>query len=167
MASFLDPRFQQLTTDDDLISIRGEFEKIAENNDAKPFEAKTDDRSSNVKSEKRCGLSSLFSNITPASTSKPPKNRFDIEFRSYSEDVRLNMDSCPYTWWIENESLYPTVKQHVKKYFCVPAFVNNFHRLPLIEQEQLESKYDFIECDTNEKLLWLHLNELRNRSSES
>lgn len=167
MASFLDPRFQQLTTDEDLNSIRSEFEKIAQNNDAKSFEVKTDERSSMVKSEKRCGLSSLFSNITPASIAKPPKNRFDIEFRSYSEDVRLNMDSCPYTWWLENESLYPTIKQHVKKYFCVPAFVNNFYRLPLIEQEQLESKYDTIGCDTNEKLLWLHLNELRNRSSES
>ncbi|XP_055299760.1 uncharacterized protein LOC129567157 [Sitodiplosis mosellana] len=167
IGSFLDPRFQRLTSPDDLSSIHDELEKIVQNNDAKSSEAKTDERLLKVKSEKSFGLSSLFSNITPVAKAKPPKNRFDIEFRSYSEDVSLDMELCPLEWWFESETLYPTIKQHVKKYFCVPAFVNNFHRLPLNEQEELESKYDNIDSDTNEKLLWLHLNELRNRSSES
>lgn len=167
MASFLDPRFQRLTSPDDLASIHDELEKIAQSNDTKSIESKSDERTTKVKSDKGFGLSSLFSNITPVNKTKPPKNRFDIEFRSYSEDVSLDMELCPLEWWFETESLYPTIKQHVKKYFCVPAFVNNFHRLPLNEQEELESKYDNIGSDTNEKLLWLHLNELRNRSSES
>lgn len=166
MASFLDPRFQRLTSPDDLSSIHDELEQTVQSSDTKS-ESKTDERSSKVKSDKSFGLSSLFSNMTPVTKAKPPKNRFDIEFRSYSEDVSLDMELCPLEWWFETESLYPTIKQQVKKYFCVPAFVNTFHRLPLNEQEMLESKYDKIGSDTNEKLLWLHLNELRNRSSES
>lgn len=168
MASFLDPRFQRLTSPDDLSSIHDELEKFVQNNEAKLLESKPDEKSSKLKPEKSFGLSSLFSNMTPAAKAKPPKNRFDIEFRSYSEDVSLDMELCPLEWWFETtESLYPNIKQHVKKYFCVPAFVNNFHRLPLNQQEELENKYDKIGSDTNEKVLWLHLNELRNRSSES
>lgn len=163
MASFLDPRFQSLTAPDDLTSIRNDLEKTMQNDDAKTSETKAE----KVVKVKNIGLSSLFSNISQTTKNKTPKNRFDIEFRSYTEDVSLNMELCPLEWWFENDSLYPTIKQQVKKYFCVPAFVSNFHRLPLIEQEELEGRYDRIGSDTNERLLWLHLNELRQSSSES
>lgn len=166
LASFLDPRFQSLTASDDSVSIRKELEKGLENNEIKP-EPKVDEKVLKLKQEKGFRLSSLFSNISTPTKSKAPKNRFDIEFRSYTEDVTLDIELCPLEWWSESESLYPTIKQHVKKYFCVPSFVNNFHRLPLREQEELEYKYDRIANETNEKLLWLHLNELRQRSSEA
>ncbi|XP_031623545.1 uncharacterized protein LOC116340929 [Contarinia nasturtii] len=156
MASFLDPRFQGLTSTDDLNQIRDELKKTLQTNDSQSSET---ERLSKLKSEKNVGLSSLFSNIPKITKSKVPKNRFDIEFRSYTEDASLEMQFCPMEWWFETESLYPTISQYVKKYFCVPAFTNNFHRFP--------PKYDHIACDTNEQLLWLHLNELRHRSPES
>lgn len=166
MASFLDPRFQRLTLPDDLNTIHDELEKFVQN-DTKSADNKIEVKQSKIKNDKNFGLSSLFSNLTPITKEKPAKSRFDIEFRSYIEDVSLDMELCPLEWWFETDSLYPIIRQHVKKYFCVPAFVNNFHRLPLIEIEELESKYDRIGNDTSEKLLWLHLNELRNRLTES
>lgn len=166
MASFLDPRFQRLTTPNDFTSIRDELEKYLQN-ETKSTDITRIEEKQPKKNDKGFRLSSLFSNLTPVTKAKTPKNRFDIEFRSYSEDVSLDMELCPLEWWFETESLYPTIKQHVKKYFCVPAFVNNFHRLPLTEQEELETKYDNIGNDTNEHLLWLHLNELRTRLIET
>lgn len=160
MASFLDPRFQRLTTPDDLISIRKELEKFEQSipinnasSETKQFKSKLD---------KNFGLSSLFTNLSSAAKPKPPKNRLDIEFRSYTEDVSLDMELCPLEWWLQNETLYPSIKQHVKKYFCVPSFVNNLHRLSIPEQEELEFKYKRFENESaNDKLLWLHLNALR------
>lgn len=169
MASFLDPRFQRLTAPDDLKSIREDLGKSVQNDDAKLSEGRSAEaRQSKPKVERSFGLSSLFSNISPATKPKPPKNRFDIEFRSYTEDVSLDMELCPLEWWTEHESLYPSIKQNVKKYFCVSSFVNNLHRLPLHEQEGLELKYGRLENgEANEQMLWLHLSELRRRSSES
>lgn len=121
-----------------------------------------------LKNDKNIGLSSLFSNVLPAAKTKPPKNRFDIEFRSYNEHAQLNMELCPLEWWDENERIYPNLKQHVKKYFCVPPFVNDVHRMSLTDQEELEQKYERLKSNQfNEKLLWLHLNELRQRSFET
>lgn len=166
IASFLDPRFQMLTAPDDLKSIRDELEKNTENDEAKSVSCNLN--ASRVKGGKNFGLSSLFSNLSPAVKSKPPKNRFDIEFRSYREDVSLGVEFCPLEWWIQNEQIYPSIKKHVKKYFCVPSFVNNVHRLSLQDQEELEQKYERLENEEpNEKLLWLHLNELRKRSFET
>lgn len=169
IASFLDPRFQMLTApDDDLKSIRDELEKSSENDEAKLITCQSDGNPSRLKTGKNFGLSSLFSNLSPAVKSKPPKNRFDIEFRSYREDVSLGVEFCPLEWWIQNEQIYPSIKKHVKKYFCVPSFVNNVHRMSLADQEELEQKYERLEIDEpNEKLLWLHLNELRKRSFET
>lgn len=74
---------------------------------------------------------------------------------------------CPLAWWDQNESLYPTLKKYVKSYFCVPSFVDNLHRMCLAEQEEVAQKYKRLEnSEFNEKLLWLHLNELRQRSFE-
>lgn len=163
MASFFDPRFQRLTSPEDLKLIRDDLEKSTIDDVVKSSIAKT---SIKIK-EKSSGLSSLFSNISTPTKTKPPKNRFDIEFRSYTEDVILDMELCPLEWWFENECLYPNLKQHVKKYFCVPSFVNNIHRLSLSDREELEKKYDNMGVDINEKLLWLHLNDLRRRSLDS
>lgn len=169
VASFLDPRFQRLTAPEDIQTIRDELEKNVEIDYPKQSEHTLSESRSDVKQTKsKLSLSSLFTNLSPIEKPKPPKNRFDIEFRSYTEDVSLDMELCPLEWWAENETLYPILKQHVKKYFCVPSFVNNVHRLPLHEQEELEMKYHRIDCDEpSEKLLWLHLNELRRRSFET
>lgn len=169
MASFLDPRFQRLTTSDDLTLIRNELNKNVQNDDASVSESRcSETRQSKMKHEKSFGLSSLFSNLSPASKPKPPKNRFDIEFRSYTEDVNLDMEMCPLEWWAEHELLYPSIRSHVKKFFCVPSFVNNLHRLSLRDQEELEQKYEkFKEEEPTEKMLWLHLTELGRRSYES
>lgn len=166
MSSFLDPRFQRLTAPSDLSSIRDELEKNVQTNDMKS-ENRTGGKQLKLKQDKNFGLSSLFSNISTVTKTKAPKNRFDIEFRSFTEDVSLDMELCPLEWWLDSETLYPNIKQHVKKYFCVPSFVNNLHRLPLQDQEELEQKYDRLDKDIGEKFLWLHLNELRQRLLES
>lgn len=170
MASFLDPRFQRLLKKDanDLQSIKDELEKCVENNEAQKSDEKSNDRFAKTKSERGAGLSSLFSNISSLTTmSKTPKNRFHIEFDSYTKDVSLDMELCPLDWWAENDALYPNIKQHVKKYFCVPAFVNNLHRLSLHDQEELERKYDRFANDIGEKLLWLHLDDLKQKLLDS
>lgn len=160
MASFLDPRFQSLTAPNDLKAIRAELEKSMHDDDVRMLENRGNELK--PKLDKSFGLSSLFSNLSSAKKPKQPKNRFDIEFRSYTEDVSLDMELCPLEWWMQNESLYPSIKQHVKKYFCVPSFVNNLHRLSVAEQEELECKYDGFENEsTDEKMLWLHLSALR------
>lgn len=167
IASFLDPRFQSLTAADDLKSIRDKLEANREGDETELVACKSDVKQSRLKNTRNSGLSSLFSNLLPAVKSKPPKNRFEIEFRSYREDVSLNIEMCPLAWWDQNESIYPSIKKHVKKYFCVPSFVNNVHRMSLAEQEELEQKYKRLEnSETIDKLLWLHLNELRQRSFE-
>lgn len=165
MASFLDPRFQSLTTPDDLKSIFDEIEKDVQSDEIKSTE-KTQEKLSKTK-EKNVGLSSLFSNVASPPQTKTPKNRFDIEFRSYTQDVSLNMELCPLDWWAENDSLYPNIKQYVKKYFCVPSFVNNLHRLSFQEQEELENKYSRYADEINEKLIWMHLSDLRQRLIDS
>lgn len=160
MASFLDPRFQSLTNPDDLKLIFDEMEKDVRSDEIKSTE-KTQEKLS--KSKEKVGLSLLFSNVTSPPQTKTPKNRFDIEFRSYTQDVALNMELCPLEWWAENDSLYPNIKQYVKKYFCVPSFVNNLHRLPFQEQEELENKYNRYADEINDKLIWMHLGDLRQR----
>lgn len=168
IASFLDPRFQRMIESEDLKLIHDELEKVAKSSEVKTTsDTNTDERVSKVKIEKSRPLLSLFSNITTPTKMTAPKNRFDIDFRRYNEEACLEIQLCPLEWWFETESSYPSLKSLVRKYFCVPAFVSNFHRLPLNEQEELESKYDHIENNVNEKLLWLHLNKLRQGFSDS
>lgn len=90
-----------------------------------------------------------------------PKNRFESEFRGYNEDVSLDMDQCPMAWWLDSESLYPNIKRQVAKYFCVPAFVNDAHCMPLSSQMKLLTKYNGLDQNANRELIWLHLNDLR------
>lgn len=67
-----------------------------------------------------------------------------MEFETYSKRVNLGMDFCPLAWWDQSDTsqLYPSIKKHVKKYFCVPSFVNNVHRMSLSDQEKLEQIYE-------------------------
>lgn len=161
IASFFDPRFQRMIESDDLKLIRDELEKVVRSCELKTAGIKPEEKITKIKHEKSLPLLSLFSNISPAAKMTAPKNRFDIDFRRYNEEACLEIQLCPLEWWFETESSYPALKPLVRKYFCVPAFVSNFHRLPLNEQEELESKYDHIENNANDKLLWLHLNKLR------
>lgn len=165
MASFLDPRFQRLTPADDLKWIYDDIAKDVQNDEAKSTE-KSEEKPSKSKMDNNFGLSSLFPNVTQVLQTKAPRNRFDIEFRSYTQDVSLDMEMCPLEWWSENDSLYPNIKQYVKKYFCVPSFVNNLHRQPLHEEE-LARKYDRFADEINDKLLWLHLVDLRQKLLDS
>lgn len=164
IATFLDPRFQQqFTSADDSKPIRDELEKTVENSEPSA-NASTHSKASPMKN---FGLSSLFSNVLPVAKTKPPKTRFDVEFRSYIEHACLNVQFCPLEWWADNERIYPNLKEHVKKYFCVPPFVSNVHRMSLADQEELEQKYERLKSnEPSEKLIWLHLNELRQRSFE-
>lgn len=148
MASFVDPRFQRLTTMDDLKLIYNELTNCTAHIHKKPRV------SSKQKHEKTIGLSSLFSDINTFRKSYVPKDLLDIEFRNYTNDVSLDMELCPIEWWSETSTLYPTIRQYVKKHLCVPAFANNFHRFP--------PQYDRIGSIENQKLLWLHLNDRRN-----
>lgn len=167
VASFLDPRFQRMIEPEDLKLIRDELGKYAQSSEVKTTKVKAEEKTTKAKHEKSLPLLSLFSNVTPVTKKAAPKNRFDIDFRRYNEEACLEIQLCPLEWWFETESSYPTLKPLVRKYFCVPAFVSNFHRLPLSEQEELENKYYSIENNVNEKILWLHLNKLRQGLSES
>lgn len=160
MASFLDPRFQGLALPADLSHIRNHIEKSLNNTDL----ANSKQRAAvkmELKPERTTGLSSLFASIASGSKSKMPRNRFDMEFRSYTEDVNLDMDQCPLTWWSESEFLYPNIKRYVDKYFCVPAFANASHRLSADEQNRLSRQCDSVATDTDRMILWLHLNQMR------
>lgn len=160
MASFLDPRFQRLTSANDLNSIRNKLEKLCHQTETSTV-LKTESGPQKRKSETSIPrLSSLFANPLPATKVKMPKNRFDIEFRSYNEDVDLDMDQCPVAWWCESEILYPNLKRQVANYFSVPAFVSELHRLPFDQQIRLHEQYNSFNQNSNQTLLWLHLNDL-------
>lgn len=161
IASFFDPRFQGLISPDDLKIVRNELEKYIEpieNPSAVKIEPKQQQKS---KVERISGLQSLFANHSTIAKPKMLKNRFESEFRDYNEDVSLDMDQCPMTWWLESESLYPNIKRQAVKYFCVPAFVNDAHCMPLSSQMKLLTKYNDLDQNANRELIWLHLNDLR------
>lgn len=162
IASFVDPRFQELLCPDDLKIVRNELEKYIEPienpSGSIMIESKQQKKS---KTERNSGLLSLFANHSTIAKPKMPKNRFDSEFRSYNEDVSLDMDQCPMTWWLESESLYPNIKRQIPKYFCVPAFCNVAHCMPLSSQMKLLAKYNDLDQNANQELIWLHLNDLR------
>lgn len=161
IASFVDPRFQGLISPVDLKIVRNELEKCiepTENPSVVKIESKQPQKS---KAERNSGLLSLFANHSTIAKPKMPKNRFDSEFRSYNEDVSLDMDQCPMTWWMESELLYPNIKRQVAKYFCVPAFVNDAHCIPLSSQMRLLAKYKDLDQNANRELIWLHLNDLQ------
>lgn len=161
MASFLDPRFQGLSLPDDLTQIREYIEKSLNNADAANSKQRTGIKTETKPERTSTGLSSLFASIASGSKSKMPRNRFDMEFRSYTEDVNLDMDQCPLTWWSESEFLYPNIKRYVDKYFCVPAFANASHRLSTEETNRLSRQCDSVTTDTDRMILWLHLNRTR------
>lgn len=156
----MDPRFQHLTSPEDLLYIRSELEKLLHDSDVTTHKKSVDSKQEKIKLERGFGLSSLFSNISSSSKPKMPKNRFDIEFRSYNEDISLDMEQSPLAWWSESEFLYPNIKRHVQKYFCIPSFANSMHRLTINEQITLHKKYATINDDIDKKRLWLHLNEM-------
>lgn len=161
IASFVDPRFQGLISPVDLKIVRSELEKYIEPTE-NPSVAKTESKQpQKLKAERNSGLLSLFANHSTIVKPKIPKNRFESEFRSYNEDVSLDMDQCPMTWWLESESLYPNINRQVSKYFCVPAFVNDAHCIPLSSQMRLLAKYSDLDEKANRELIWLHLNDLQ------
>lgn len=154
----MDPRFQSSTTPEDLKLIRTKFEELMQIQSVDSPVKTADAKQISVKSEKSFGLSSLFSTFRGVSKPKQSKNRIDIEFRSYTEDATLDMDRCPLAWWSEHDYLYPTIKQQVKRYFCVPSFSDDMHRLSLERQSELKNKYAAIISDIDRKQYWLHLN---------
>lgn len=156
----MDPRFQSLIVSDDLISIRNTLEKVTQTQADNQNPKKGEIESKSSTAEKAVGLSSLFSAFRSTVKPKTPKNRIDIEIRSYIEDVNLDMNQCPLTWWSECDYLYPNLKQYVEHYFCVLSFVDDMHRLSLQEQILLEKKFEAIASDVDRQQYWLHLNSL-------
>lgn len=163
MASFLDPRFQGLSLPADLPSIRDYIGKSLEvENSISNRQQSAHIKPENKSGHRNSGLSSLFANITSSTKSKMPRNRFDMEFRSYTEDVNLDMDQCPLKWWSESEFLYPNIKRYVEQYFCVPAFGNICHLLLSMDKQiELRQRCDTITTETDRMILWLHLNQMR------
>lgn len=161
MASFLDPRFQGLTLPEDLQFTRAHIEKSLTSADATNNRTQATLKSEKTSAGRSSGLSSLFASIGSASKSKMPRNRFDMEFRSYTEDVNIDMDQCPLAWWSESEFLYPNIKRYVEKYFCVPAFASALHCMSVGEQNALRRKCSTLTTDTDRMILWLHLNQSR------
>lgn len=161
IASFVDPRFQGLISPVDLKIVRNELEKYIESTE-NPSDVKIESKQpQKSRAERNSGLLSLFANHSTIAKPKMPKNRFESEFRSYNEDVSLDMDQCPMTWWMESDLLYPNIKRQVSKYFCVPAFVNDAHCIPLSAQMRLLAKYKDLDQNANRELIWLHLNDLQ------
>lgn len=160
-ASFLDPRFQGLTLPDDLASIRAHIEKSLNTADTATNKPQSLLKSGKVNAGRASGLSSLFASIGTGTKSKMPRNRFDMEFRSYTEDVTLDMDQCPLAWWSESELLYPNIKRYVGEYFCVPAFADISPCRSSSELATFRRRCATLTTDTDRMTLWLHLNQPR------
>lgn len=114
------------------------------------------------------GLSSLFANLPVGQNSKTTKNRIETEIRSYTEDVNVDIDQCPLSWWwwSTSDMVYPNLKSYVQQYFSVPPFVNELHRLSLIEQLQYREKCKKIHNDIDRKIMWLHINSSDDRDRD-
>lgn len=91
------------------------------------------------------------------------KNRIETEIRGYTEDVNVDIDQCPLTWWSTNDQMYSNLKSHVPQYFSAPPFVNELHRLPLAEQTQYREKCKKIKSQIDRKIMWLHINSMDSR----
>lgn len=75
----------------------------------------------------------------------------------------MEIDQCPLAWWSESELLYPNIKQHTQRYFSVPCFVNECHRLSFQEQMRYYEKRAKVESEFDRKLLWLHINSMNTK----
>lgn len=153
VASFLDPRFQNLTDSNGLNKIQMQFEeKISDEGLVQRIDYVGEQVKTNVTNARRSDLSLLFGNRSAINKTSKPKNRFEIEFRSYVEDVNADIDQCPLQWWCETENLYPNIKAHVNRYLCVPCFITGV-------ADEFLKKIDvklFAQNDIYRKLVWLH-----------
>lgn len=161
MATFLDPRFQNLTNSDDLNNIQKQFEEnISDENFVWRKNSMEEKMKSETTNNKKSDLFLLFGNRSMINKTSKPKNRFEIEFRSYVEDVNAEIDQCPLQWWIASESLYPNIKTHVEQYLCVPCFITGV-ATEFIKKIDIKQ---FTEDDVYQKLVWLHYDRFYSES---
>lgn len=157
MATFFDPRFHNHLSATERNSVRSELEKTLNNDET--HETNISVEEAPLKIAKKVGLSSLFSKSTLTKVTKSNQLRFEKEFRNYTEDASVDIEQCPIDWWTESATVYPRLKQVTDRYFCVPAFVNDFHRLDTAECKFYESKFRSINTEIDRHLLWLHLHQ--------
>lgn len=160
VASFLDPRFQNLTEDDDLQSIKTEVQKYVQHPNAviKPNKIKNEQKYSTEEklsssSQKITGLSFLINKRNIAG--KRTRDRFEIEFDSYVADVDASLEQCPLQWWHMSKELYPNLYQAADKFACVPA---NMHTGSIEQQIDLYDKRVRLDSSLINELVYLNHN---------
>lgn len=154
MTSFLDPRFQNIMSTDDLNNVQRQLEEqLSDENtsQSKKFENQQIKKTESTR-DKKSGLSLLFGDRAVLNKTTKPRNRFEIEFRSYIEDVDADINQCPLQWWAESENLYPNISKQIERYFCVPCFVAGVDNGFL---KKIDTKL-FMKDDVYRQLVWLH-----------
>lgn len=101
------------------------------------------------------GLSSFF-NSTKMTPKPSPKNKFDVEFISYSS-VNIDIESCPLAWWRSSELIYPNLKKIAEQYNCVPCTVGDIG-LTLNDKLKFFHQRKMTVNEFDRKLLWIHYN---------
>ena len=111
VATFLDPRYKNLTHEDQHLKdkIRHHVKSLL--NGAEMNEITAIDE---IQLTKRyLDFSKIFKSASP------PQRM--CQFRSYQQCQTLDFLYCPFSWWKNNESRYPDVAGLAKKYLCIPA----------------------------------------------
>lgn len=93
-----------------------------------------------------------------------PKNKFDVEFISYSS-VNIDIESCPLTWWRASELIYPNLKKITEQYNCVPCTVGEYG-LTLRDKLKFCHQRKTVVSEFDRKLLWIHYNNELNDSQK-
>lgn len=93
-----------------------------------------------------------------------PKNKFDVEFLSYSSD-NADFETCPLSWW-STSMIYPNLKKLARQYLCVPCTAGEYG-LTLREKYELLKKSNCLANEFDRKLLWIHYNQQLNEKSKN
>lgn len=157
MTTFWDPRFLGLMTTNDLNSALYYLES-----QQSPMNT-SDSDSNQTTPDGNHGLSLLFSARKSISKKELQKRRLNVEYKSYTTTVYTEMTQCPLLWWDDYETSFPNIYSKKDNFLCAPAFINQFHRLPLDIKIGLTKKYNSLEAsidESEEHLLWLHLQKM-------
>ncbi|KAJ6641539.1 E3 SUMO-protein ligase ZBED1 [Pseudolycoriella hygida] len=161
-SSFLDPRFQNLQSSEDVALIKCALKKMIHIDPDLPetLVVKKEKESpifSNVNKPKSVGLKFFFGNKEQKPMPNKNIDRFDIEFNNYNANADASLDQLVLSWWKDSALLYPNLKKLANRFNCALLSVQKYE---LNVQKQITFFEKRAMCSGNavDCLLWLHLN---------
>lgn len=129
-ASFIDPRYRDINTDDDVKDAL--LEEMLEMPDERPDDrggenamctsAAGEEDESAPPPQKKSKLADLLGKRKAQSSNPVPKRiRADTEVARYLQEKALDLHSDPLAWWRENQARFPLLSKVARKYMTICA----------------------------------------------